>query len=605
MFPSSPGYATDAQLSQMARGGLPNAVNEEITRLALRRGARAVPQPQTPRAPMPMSGEEMIKDFVNRVRQENTNAANSIVPAGTPMQQPQQPPQPAQASGIAGYQSGGVRGFQAGGGNEPVPQLTRNQNFGWHPDQAPLSAALNGIRYPTGRGEDGYYSGPNPEEIKPIPNGRYFAPGYMIDKMPPPEKRDYRGPPQPAKRPKPPRDPDYQKLVDLSQGRISNIMDGWSKIEGFHGRPDPSTGQPSVDPTAAGGGSAGIAALMADAPRLGAFTPSKFIAPPKYEDAKLIDLNEAGEERVNKNRDKIDALAAPYNEGAAELEGMSEEIKRKEIFNGMVKAGIAMMQGGGASFDPRSGDMMAIMGDGASAYVESLTKDRKRQQELKEKIVAYKGAANELTFNAEGQMFAQGADIAQARNQQAITEGAYKNQYNSRIAEMENSFNVGQDANRLRLIIAQAEIDTAKFKASLEAQLKASPGIDPELALKISAEAGKRADARFATMMGKFEMDPDNPKAYAKRLEAAHAAARAAYSEAISSFLDFSAGRFDYDGGIATLSERAAERQTPGVPNVEEMEGDPPTSAITGYPYSKPRNGQKDEDVVDFDPRVL
>jgi hypothetical protein len=264
-----------------------------------------------------------------------------------------------------------------------------------------------------------------------------------------------------------------------------------------------------------------------------------------------------------------------------------------------------MMQGGGASFDPRSGDMMAIMGDGASAYVESLTKDRKRQQELKEKIVAYKGAANELTFNAKNQMFAQGVDIAQARNQQAITENAYKNQYRGRSAEMENTFNLGRDELRLREIVAQAEIDTANFKASLEAQLKSQPGVDPELALKISAEAGKRADARFQAMMSKFEIDPDNPEAYVKRLQAANAAARAAYSEAISSFLDFSAGRFDYDGGIATLSERAAERQMPGVPNVEEMEGDPPTIRITGYPYSKPRNGQENEDVVDFDPRKL
>jgi hypothetical protein len=559
---------------------------------------------------MPMSGEEMIKDFVNRVRQENTNAANSIVPAGTPMQQPQQPPQPqpAQASGIAGYSSGGVRGFQDAGAfissEDKVPRLTRDQKFGWHPDQEPLSAALGGIRNPNGGPslpESKYYppSGMNPKLGMPRTlnpqkpsatassyNGpRYPYQGYFNSLLFGPQQRDLTG-------------TTTDKAFEQFFSRKKEYADDMIAYDGLN------MNSPS-DPTAAGGGSAGIAALMADAPRLGAFTPSKFIAPPKYEDAKLIDLNEAGEERVNKNRDKIDALAAPYNEGAAELEGMSEEIKRKEIFNGMVKAGIAMMQGGGASFDPRSGDMMAIMGDGASAYVESLTKDRKRQQELKEKIVAYKGAANELTFNAEGQMFAQGADIAQARNQQAITEGAYKNQYNSRIAEMENSFNVGQDANRLRLIIAQAEIDTAKFKASLEAQLKASPGIDPELALKISAEAGKRADARFATMMGKFEMDPDNPKAYAKRLEAAHAAARAAYSEAISSFLDFSAGRFDYDGGIATLSERAAERQTPGVPNVEEMEGDPPTSAITGYPYSKPRNGQKDEDVVDFDPRVL
>lgn len=598
MFPSSPGYATDAQLSQMARGGLPNAVNEEITRLALRRGARAVPQPQTPRSPMPMSGEDMIKDFVHRVRQENTNAANSIVPAGTPMQQPQQShqPQPAQASGIAGYSSGGVRGFQDGGGNEPVSALDKIRTG--------PSVKDGYLKYPEGREADGYYSGPQPFR-GPSERGinKYLVPGYMVDKMPQRENKDYRGPPQ---KQKPPRDPDYQKLVDLSQGRISNIYDGWSEIEGFHGKPDPSASQqPVVDPTTAGGGSAGIAALMADAPRLGAFKPSAYVAPAPYEDAKLIDLNEAGDERVTKNREKIDALARPYNEGAAELEGMSEEIKRKEIFNGMVQAGIAMMQGGGASFDPRSGDMMAIMGDGAAAYVDSLTKDRKRQQELKEKIVAYKGAANELTFNAEGQMFAQGADIAQARNQQAITENAYKHQYKGRSAEMENSFNVGQDANRLRLIIAQAEIDTAKFKASLEARLKASPGVDPELALKISAEAGKRADERFKTMMGKFEMDPDNPEAYAKRLEAAHAAARAAYSEAVSSFLDFSAGRFDYGGGIATLSQRAAERQTPGVPNIEEMEGDPPTRSITGYPYSNPRGSQKDEDVIDFDPRAL
>lgn len=480
MFPSSPGYATDAQLSQMARGGLPNAVNEEITRLALRRGARAVPQPQTPRAPMPMSGEEMIKDFVNRVRQENTNAANSIVPAGTPMQQPQQPPQPqpAQASGIAGFQTGGAY----------VPRLSRDQDYDWLPGgDKPLSRADQQI----------------PPDVKPVRPFPSDSPTRGMDLM--------RGSESFSFSPSGPVHSAYElslqqkALADKAAALNARFKspDGMAdKLDSRFAEPDFFFDERAQPPVPVGGsGSAGIAALMAEVPRVGAFKPSEYVAPAPYEDAKLIDMNEAGDERVKKNRDKIDALAAPYNEGAAELEGMSEEIKRKEIFNGMVQAGIAMMQGGGASFDPRSGDMMAVMGDGAAAYVDSLTKDRKRQQELKEKIVAYKGAANELTFNAEGQMFAQGADIAQAQNQQAITEGAYRNQYNSRSAEMQNNFNLGVDGLRMQERGQNLQADIAKFEAGLKVKLSQQSGLDPEIAEKIANNAGQHYQSAYNTYL--------------------------------------------------------------------------------------------------------
>ncbi|OYW72921.1 MAG: hypothetical protein B7Z37_23495 [Verrucomicrobia bacterium 12-59-8] len=106
MLPN-PSYATDPQLRQMAQGGLPGAINEEITRLAMRRGARVNPQAQAPMPQPKMSPEEMIADLVSRVRGKNAQAAQSIVPAGTPMQQPRQPPQQA-PQGIKAFHTGGV-----------------------------------------------------------------------------------------------------------------------------------------------------------------------------------------------------------------------------------------------------------------------------------------------------------------------------------------------------------------------------------------------------------------------------------------------------------------------------------------------------------------
>lgn len=613
MFPASPSHATDAQLSQMAKGGLPNAVNEEITRLALRRGARAVPQQPVPLPQRKMSGEEMIDDFVRRVRQENANAANSIVPAGTPMpQQPQQPqPQPAQASGIAGYQSGGVRGFQDGGGNEPVSRLTRSQDFGWHPDQAPLSAldkirsgpsVRDGyLRYPEGRETDGYYSGPQPFK-KNIPNGRYFAPGHMVDKMPSPQNKDYRGPPQPSKRP---RDPDYQRLVDLSQGRIGNIYDGWTEMEGHHGRPDDAAMAPTLpaDEAASVEASTGIAALMADAPQLGAFKPSAYVKPEGYVETDLIDINQAGNDRVAANRGRIDALASPYNEGAAELEGMSEEIKRAGFFNAITKAGLAAIQGSSAGFDPRNGDFMAAAGDFIGAYVESFEGDAKRQQELKEKIIAYKGAANKLTFNAENTMFSQGADIAQAQNQQQITENSFRNAYNRGVAADENNYNLNRDTLLLQERELNMKANLEKWKASIEIELSKQKGLSLEDAGKLSSEATKAwQDAYNATIEA---LTKSEDTVTDSMLEQAQAAGYAAATQYISQTVDFYHGEFGYNpgGGIAELTQRTANRRMGEVPAVgTEGEQGTPHKTMPFRPLPQTGSGAG---IKDYGPGVL
>lgn len=570
MFPASPSHATDAQLSQMAKGGLPNAVNEEITRLALRRGSRAVPQQPVPLPQRKMSGEEMIEDFVRRVRQENANAANSIVPAGTPMQQQPQQPQPAQASGIAGFESGGA--------NVRIPKLQRDQNYDWLPGgDAPLKSTQSG-------------KGPTLPAVKPV--RPFDVQSRDSWKMADPYTMPY-GFGVPAPTP-------TQEEIDAYNGFLQKkamaakgaSLDERFKEPGFF----QEERRPEIDYGGAGSAETGIAALMADAPRLGAFKPSEYIRPEKYTETDLIDLNKAGNDRVAAMRDRIDALASPYNEGAAELEGMSEEIKRKEIFNGMVQAGIAMMQGGGASFDPRSGDMMAIMGDGASAYVESLSKDAKRQQELKEKIVAYKGAANELTFNAENQMFGQGADLAQAQNQLNVTRDGFRNQYNRGVASDQNQFNQGRDTLLLQERGQQLQADIAAFEANLKLKLSQEGGVDPEIAEKIANNAGQHYQSAFNTYLSQAGFsevsDPTQKEKILKDAQAQGVAASSAYMDRIN------AGLFGGQlGDIESISRTEQGRYMAGAADEGIAAGVP----VIERPYAPQLNGKQNSKFNEVD----
>lgn len=396
MFPS-PSFAPDAQLGQMAQTGLPSAVNEAEMRAALRRGAQVNPQPMG--GPMPkrkLTADEMIKDFVDRVRMENEQSKNSLVPMGTPMPQPQ----PQQPQGIAGFQSGGV--------------------FGVPPILDPRSRVAQ-ARHPVRPAQPAWLDR----------NSRTNPEGFV----------EADGPP-----------PDLSWMEDNLKGPdLSWLNDSLTE--------KPFTGMPPM-PVLPGDGSASGAVGV----NLGGIKGPPAREPPKFQGFETVDPLAAGDKAIEAGRDKISALTAPFDELKDAYGKDVERTERNKIFDALIQGGIAMMQGGSASFDPASGDLMGILGSGAQAYASSLMNSENRISELREKIATASGKAAEVGFNAESVLHARGMGAAQHQNTMAANLAQLKTMHSGNVMD----FIIAGDQMALQKEIAEFDAKARVAAAEIE-----------------------------------------------------------------------------------------------------------------------------------------
>lgn len=500
MIPN-PNYATDAQLRGMAQGGLPGAINEEITRLAMRRGAQVNPQAQQPGPPQrKLSTEEMIDDFVTRVRGKNAQSRQSIVPAGTPMpqeQQPQQPQQPA-PQGIKAFATGGV-----------------NINYGRGPSD-PRDSRFQG------RMENGYIL-PNPSAPPTAPAGRPPVPMVTYD----PNGYSVRGEPRTAI-PKGPLMPPQQNIPAFNK----SIQDAWARSQASGGLEAAAFPTPddAFNWQRAYGGSAESSSgpEFPDLPpevKLGKL-PDRVQMPDFKPGAEYVDPFAEADRAIEKGSDRIAAARKPYDAAIRETRGDLEENKRKSFFRAMIDAGVAAMQAGGPSRDPASGDFMSIAGASIGQYVQSLDKDKEYQQRLKDKIASYNIAGSESELRVED-----------AFRQMGVQNASQQNQRNGVLMQAENNYNIaktssetdqrGQDINyavvgaQLAGQMRGQNIDVVLKRFAAEESAKG--GVDPKLALQAATEAASRAAEVYKEFVSSDTFRSSTGDARAKMLEEAQA----------------------------------------------------------------------------------
>lgn len=588
MLPN-PSYAPDAQLRSMAQGGLPSAINEEIQRLALRRGARAVPQQPMPQAPpqVKMSAEDMIRDFVQRVRQQNEEAAQSLVPIGTPQpQHPKAPPQGGPPSVPQG-QPDQPKGFRDGG------VLDGNRYFGAPPRSVPAAPPAKeewaGPLFGDGQmwhgiyeedSPNGIFNGKNARNQQNIPGLKY--PGEGIAAAP-------------------------------------NVFDPFGQTplaEGWKPAARPVLDNPS------GSGIAAVATGIAvpERTKMGKLPDRvQFNAPEgpgEYITPERVDPLAERERMIKNNKGKIRDARKPYDDAAAEASADLEESKRKSFFRGLVEAGVAAMQAGGPSTDPASGDFMSIAGASIGQYVQSLDRDKAYQERLKDKITNYKIGGGEAQTRAEDRFSSLGMAAAESQNAFNVADAAGHNNYNMGIAGLdmqkanaEYQGEVSQRASEIGAMIAQyqtdASFDLASFKHSLDlevAKITAASGLDPKILQQIGANAEQAAAAAYNAFLqnSNFKEETDETKK-AKILEGAQAAY---VGTKASSYLDQLQNMRQEVNPEAMMEQvrRNATGMAPATSKVQNRDPKAPPTFKTGFPGAPAWNSYapEDTDIIDY-----
>lgn len=413
MMPS-PSYADDAQLKQMAGGGLPSAMNEMEMRDALRRGTQVNPNPPVSAPKGKMTSQEMIDDFVNRVRMNNERARNSLVPMGTPMQPPpQQAPQPPQ--GPPGFQTGGV------------------------------------------------YRGPsNPDWIN---RESYTNPEGFVSV--------------------PPKEDDFVKWLNERTSTKPQMTD--DEAANWLNQRTQISPQDYAGMYADFGGS-GSEKASVDMRGIGDLQMPPERASPGYKGFKVIDPMEAGNEAVKAGQGQIDNLLSPFQELK---EGYGKDMKQRErnkIFDALIQGGIAMMQGGGPSFDPASGNFMKILGDGAQQYANSLLGSEDRISQLREKIAMASGKSAELGFNASNILKTQGMEAANQKNSLAAQDSYQRMLHDNNVMD----YVLGRDQMGIQVQIANMDA-----RAKIMAAEIGGAGKGSEALMDIFKEGVKAYSANF------------------------------------------------------------------------------------------------------------
>lgn len=555
MLPN-PSYATDPQLRQMAQGGLPSAINEEITRLAMRRGARVNPQAQAAPPQRKMSPEEMIEDFVTRVRGKNSQASQSIVPAGTPMQQPQQPPQQA-PQGIKAFATGGV-----------------NISYGRDPEKD--------ARF-QGRTASGYIL-PNPNAPAPaapsaIPMVTYDPNGYAM-----------RGEPRTAI-PKGPLMPPKQNMPAFNQA----LQDAWGRTQASGGLeaavgPDYVPGfEPPPGPQ---GVSAGAPGLPPE-PSLGKL-PDRINALPFEPGKDYIDPLSAADRAIEGGKDRIASARRPYDAAVREARGDLEENKRKSVFRAMIDAGVAAMQAGGPSRDPASGDFMSIAGASVGQYVASLDRDKEYQQRLKDKIASYNIAGSESELRVEDYFRQLGVQSAGQENNFNSNKAAMQNQYNLTstgmlVDQRQQDMTYEAIGKQMAVQLRGQNIDAVLKQAALDQA--ATGGVDPKLSLEAATKAGDAALRAYELFLSNSGYKEESDEARrAAIMEQAQAQYVGVYAQQLQQNMSSLGMEFDFDQVLGRTQNNAK-----GIAQAADMEGakgGAPATPKYSSPYAPTVSGQ-------------
>lgn len=458
----SPSFANDQQLAQIAAGGLPGAINEQIMRQSMK-GYQAPPRPeQQPPPPKKMNSEDMIRDFVSRLRASENQ---QLVPAGTPMQPPGgQPPQggppkrppdiaaPGQVpklqndkAGIMKYAEGGVvRGFEGGGA--PWDNPWGGMVFKKTPDP-----------YTNGRGIDGYQSGPTrPSEAPPEAPPPNPVRWPEMKKPPPWGSMTFKGE-VPATAQAGASDP-YTAFTPKQQEFVDDTPPPMAPVD------DPNSFEAQLKAMMGGGGGGGgrISAGQMQMPKL-----------PDFHNVEWRDPDAAGNKSIADNKDKIDARKKPFDDLAAETNTDLEESKRKGFFSAVMEAGIAMMQGGDPN-DPRSASLLSNASVGMKAYTKSLDADKEYQDKLKDKIAQYKLGGAQAGFVAEDAMYARGAGNAAAQSNFDVGQATQQNARDMGIAQLGAQVDSANLSSRTQIAVAEMQAQTQRMASALS--LAASKG---------------------------------------------------------------------------------------------------------------------------------
>lgn len=512
----NPSYATDKQLRGMAQGGLPSAVNEEIMRLSMRRGAQVVPQPPAVpgvQPPEKMKPKDMINDFISRVKAQNESNKNSLVPAGTPMQQPQPQPQGGpqpRPQGIAGYASGGVRGFQKGGANDHY----RNPSMigplvAPSPYMSPMGSPFYNSPTDTPLPSDP----PTPPPANPDKLGRSDA---LQDLMAMDAEGFYGGdanPPTPAAKVNPfgytPADQAYLDMIRQDQSAASQ-----SGIAAA--LPEEASVSASANSMKSGPDMSGVKRpVMGKAPELPAFTPSQFVDPVK-----------ARADAIAAGQGEIDAQVKPFDDIANEAQGDLEESKRSSFWNAVLKASMVAMQAGGPSSDPASADIFSIAGKSLEGYVGSLEKDKAYQDKIKAEIRGYKVAGSQARAQATNSMGQVGITSAQMQNNHNIVGDQITNSRDLAAYNADNDRVSRQYAGDVNMYGAELQARVDQWKATVSSKA----GMDPLDFMKAFAAVGEDASKSVAAKYGsEFAADPKNAELIRQEEGAYRSAAQASF----------------------------------------------------------------------------
>lgn len=489
-----PGYATDQQLRGMAQGGLPSAVNEEIMRLSMRRGAQVMPQSvHMPgvRQPGKMKPKDMINDFVTRVRAQNEANQNSLVPKGTPMQQgpapqPQDSPQPRQ-QGIAGYASGGVRGFQKGAApyksdanwalsaGAPSPFIpTIGTPFYELPEDKLPPKIIPKLQ----KDKDGILAA-SPTET-PLPSDKKFevppnwSPNMTAQALAAEGNVDYLN--APVERAPWQEGPWYDPTDALGYARAKDLREKFNNPQAHQSGP-PQGIAASIEAAmkSSGPNMSGIAL-----PKMGAMPEL-----PEFKQSPFVDPIKARADAIAAGKDEIDAQVKPFDDITKEAESDLEESKRSSFWNAVLKASMVAMQAGGPSNDPASADLFSIAGKSLEGYVSSLEKDKAYQDKIKADIRGYKVAGSQARAQATNNMGQVGVTSAQMQNNYNIVGDQNRSAYDLSIFKEQGDrirAQYGVDAN---IYLGRMQMSVEKWKA----EMSAKTGIDPEWLRKVAHDA--------------------------------------------------------------------------------------------------------------------
>jgi hypothetical protein len=562
-----------------------------------------------------MSGEEMIRDFVSRVRGKNDSAEKSIVPIGTPMQQEQAPPPQGQQQ---------PQGFEDGGVVRPRVQQTRVPRLvgevvypdfiDTRPKRPPGIGELDGNRSFAGRspvppkppkeewagpllGDGQMWRGP---ETGSLSDGRWARNQQPVDGL----RYD---------------DSDEGGLsAAAAQARFNLAADkplmsptDQMLLQGAQGAGDESAQAKSIEelyplPSELG------ALKLPDAPVLGAMpTLAGFV------EADYKDPRQAFYDEIKANKGKIADARSPYEKAAKGAEKDLEENKRKSFFRAMIQAGVAAMQAGGPSTNPASGDFMSIAGASIGQYVASLDEDKAYQERLKDKITNFEIGAGEAQTRMEDRLGGIGMAAATAENANSQFNAGAENNRNS-AAFQGAMMGRGQDANfaaslygaQTGAAVAEYQVRAAEklahTKAALEMRVEAmgsKAGLDSETIQKINGEAEAAARETYTNYMSTFGSEEITDPAALLKIEEA-AASKAIAARAASIQAQFRSHGIDVDVqglidatkqsssgmvGLMSVVPDIRNPQAPGTPSLSQpgapRQAAKPNGAVLGSGY--------------------